>query len=72
MLSDVHACVRIEQPLLTRREVANLLKLSEREWDRLRKKQHFTEVYVIAGPKGLRFLGTEIEAYIQDCILKAS
>lgn len=74
MISDVDAArIRVEQPLLTRQEVADLLKISVREWDRLRKKVHFTEINVLGGhPKGLRFLGYEIEDYIRSLALKAS
>lgn len=54
----------IDTPLLTRREAAKVLRMSEREWDRLRKVWSFTEVYVLDGHKGLRFLSMEVEDYI--------
>jgi len=54
----------IDTPLLTRREVARALRMSEREWDRLRKVWPFTEVHVLDGHKGLRFLSQEVEDYI--------
>jgi len=54
----------ITQPLLTRKEVAQALKVSEREFDRIRKRHKFREVHVVEGAKGLRFLGADIEEYI--------
>jgi hypothetical protein len=54
----------VEKPLLTRKEAAGVLGISEREWDRVRKDWNFTEVHVLSGRKGLRFLGPEVEAYI--------
>lgn len=58
----------INRPLLTRKEAAEALRLSEREWDRLRKTWPFSEVHIRGGQKGLRFLGPEIEEYIwQHC-----
>lgn len=54
----------VEKVLLTRGEAAQVLGISARAWDRIRKERKFTEVQVLAGPKGVRFLGVEIEAYI--------
>lgn len=54
----------IDTPLLTRKEAAKALRLSEREWDRLRKKWPFSEVHILEGNRGLRFLSLEIEEYI--------
>lgn len=56
----------IDTPLLTRREAAKALRISEREWDRLRKIWPFTEVHVLDGHKGLRFLSMEVETYIWE------
>ena len=51
--------------LLTRHEVAETLDISERQWDRVRKAEGFTEVHVTNGRKGLRFLSREVAEYIE-------
>ncbi len=66
------AILRTQKTLLTRTEVARALSLSPHRWDKLRKEQEFTEFHIFDGPKGLRFIAAEIEAYIRMRIEKHS
>lgn len=56
--------------LITRREGAATLDLSERQFDRIRKQANFTEVHVTDSRKGLRFLSKEVMEYLDSRTIK--
>jgi excisionase family DNA binding protein len=54
----------VTRALMTRREAANYLRVSERTIDRLRKQKLIPSVKVA---RGVRFLPEDIESYLRQC-----